>query len=87
MECSFPSSAYCIGLQFWKISSRKFFAVLEKDLFTKGKGKRKRIVPDDASSDEEQDQVRSKKSTTRDILVEVQSLKAHIENILEKKIK
>ncbi len=88
-----------IGLSFWKVGSRKFYAVLEDQLpdetSHQSKGKRKRslavseIRPEfssDDSSDNDEPRIKKKPSASDDaVLLELQSLKSVIQGVVEVK--
>ena len=89
-----PYCVITIGLNFWKIGSRKFFAVRESSLASQSsgpspKGKRKykatQIVDDpDSTSDEEVPRPKCTKTCTA-IVKELEELKDQIKNIVEVK--
>ena len=80
------------GLNFWKVPSRKVYAIPERDLMStekvKGKGKKRPIILDSSEDSDFLDRchpptVKKPKVDSRQVLAEVQSLRQDIKSIMK----
>lgn len=81
----FMTFLFLIGLSFWKVGSRKVFAIHKNDLNHKGKGKGKlKQKLDFSSSDEVEESCDKpcKKPRLSEVLAEVKTLKKDVDKVL-----
>ena len=72
----------CIGLSFWKVGSRKVYAVLESSISSKGKGKKSpRYISSDNNSDSDFEPARKKGMALRVNSSKLNKISLDIENI------